>query len=89
MTKTVKEHLTESDRVSEIVNEANALVKKLQAELAISRTTLEELSEMQHPKLSMRVPYAIRNKTLDDSASPKSIISCQVDRISALLGDRA
>lgn len=86
--KTVKAHLEESDRVEAIVKDANAMVKKLQAELATTRVVLEGLSDYQHPKLQMDVPYQIRLSD-DKAMSPKAVINRQIDRINALLGDRA
>lgn len=88
MAKTVKEHTDETDQVLKIVNSANALVKKLQAELAISRATLEDLAAMQHPKLVMQVPYAIRGSNTDDKTTPAGVIDRQVKRINELLGDK-
>ena len=90
MAKTVKEHLQESDRVESLVKDANALVKKLQSELAVTRTTLEALSEMQHPKIVMQIPYGLRgNQQNDNDTSPSGVISRQVRRINELLGDKA
>ena len=89
MTKTVKKHLEESDQVTNIVEAANALVKKLQAELALSRETLESLRDYQHPLHKMRVPYGIRNGRNDETGTPVSIIHLQTERINKLLGDRA
>ena len=86
--KTVKEHIEESDRVTDIVKNANALVAKLQAELAVSRNTLESLLDYQHPKLRMDVPYPIRTTRDDGKATPASVIHVQTQRINALLGDK-
>ncbi len=88
MAKTVKEHIEQSDRVTDIVKDANALVTKLQAELAISRATLEALKDYQHPLHKMQVPYAIRVARDRDEGTPVSIIHIQVSRINALLGDK-
>lgn len=86
MSKTVKEHLEECKQVSDVIESANALLKKVQAELAIARAVLEELREYQHPKLTMPHPYQLdRSKT----STPKSLIELEIDRINTLLGDRA
>lgn len=88
MAKTVKQHLEESDRVTELVKGANGMVSKLQAELAISRATLDALLEYQHPQLRMDVPYAIRGTRDDGKVTPASIVHKQISRINALLGDK-
>ena len=88
MTKTVKQHMEETDQVQKLVKSANGLVTKLQAELAQARTTLEELSGMQHPKLVMRVPYGIRGNGKDVETSPAGVIDRQVKRINEILGDK-
>lgn len=86
--KTVKEHIEDSDRVTDIVKNANALVAKLQAELAIARATLDALKDYQHPLHQMTVPYAIRATRDNDKGSPASVIHIQTQRINALLGDK-
>lgn len=88
MTKTVKQHMEETDQVQKLVKSANGLVTKLQAELSQARTTLEELSGMQHPKLLMRIPYGIRGSGKEDETSPAGVIDRQVKRINELLGDK-
>ena len=55
---------------------------------ATTRVVLEGLSDYQHPKLQMDVPYQIRLSD-DKAMSPKAVINRQIDRINALLGDRA
>lgn len=89
MAKTVKEHTEESDRVVEIVKNANALVLKLQSELGVARLTLEALSDYQHPLHKMNVPYAIKAGRDRDTDTPATVIRLQVGRINALLGDKA
>lgn len=87
--KTVLAHLEESDRVADIVKDANALVKKLHSELHVARETFEGLKKYQHPELIMRIPYAIKDGKGPDEKMPLSVIQMQIDRINTLLGDRA
>ncbi|GAA6162608.1 hypothetical protein NBRC116590_03120 [Pelagimonas sp. KU-00592-HH] len=89
MSKTVKEHIDNSNQVQAIINDANKLVEKLQRELAIARETLDALEKYQHPELSMTLPNHIRSGHRDDPLPPKKTIQIQIERINALLGDRA
>ncbi|WP_120636061.1 hypothetical protein [Ruegeria sp. EL01] len=85
---TVKEHFEECKSVSDVIDNANALLTKCQAELMVARDLLDGLKEYQHPKLTMSVPYRLRAKN-DENLPPKALIDREIDRINALLGDRA
>lgn len=89
MAKTVKEHTQEIDRVSAIIKDANALVLKLQAELAIARGTFEDLRAYQHPLHEMQIPYPFRKNNGPEKQKPANVIDTQISRINDLLGDKA
>lgn len=90
MGKTVKEHLDASDQVAKQIKSADALVIRLKGELSAARATLDILSEYQHPKIRLEIPYHLRcDKNRDTkSCSPRDVIEVQIDRINELLGDR-
>ncbi len=89
MTKnTVKEHFEECKSVSDVIDNANALLTKCQAELMAARDVLEGLIDYQHPKLSLQAPYRLRSGS-DKSLSPTALIELEISRINTLLGDRA
>lgn len=89
MTKTVKEHFENCKQVSQVVDDANALLSKVQRELAVARATLEALIDYQHPKLSMDYPYLIKGDCASPSGAPVHLIKVQIRNINELLGDRA
>ncbi|GGE30210.1 hypothetical protein GCM10011360_17830 [Primorskyibacter flagellatus] len=89
MAKTVQEHFEECKQIDQIVDQANALLTKVRNELVIARAVLEALSEYQHPKLAMAVPYQFRQDLGDKHVTPRTVIDAEITRINALLGDRA
>lgn len=91
MTDTIKAHFENCKQVSQIVDDANALLTKVRDELFVARETLEGLVQYQHPKISMSLPYRLADSREDreKSVAPAYVISRQVARINALLGDRA
>jgi len=91
MTDTLKDHFENCKQVSKIVDDANALLTKVQSELFIARETLEALAQYQHPKLAMNMPYRMADgqSEREKPVQPAYVISRQVARINALLGDRA
>lgn len=89
MSKTVKEHMQDSDTVKKIIEDANALVGRLQKELNCARETMEKLTPYQHPLHRMDQPYHLRSERGNDPSAPASVIAAQVARINTLLGDRA
>ena len=88
---TIKSHFENCKQVSQIVDDANALLTKVRDELFVARETLEKLTEYQHSKLSMPIPYRLYEGSgeREKSVAPAVVISRQVHRINALLGDRA
>lgn len=90
MTKTVKEHFENCKSVARVVDDANALLTKVQKELCAARATLEALQDEQHPRVRMNVPYHMRTGSRDQMVElPETVIKWQIERINALLGDRA
>lgn len=89
MTKTVKDHFEACRDVSKLIDDANALATKLQAELKVSRAAFEALVDFQHPKLMMDYPYEMRRNNDLKNGTPATVIKSQIERINALLGDRA
>jgi len=90
MSRTVKEHMDESDRVTALVYDANAMVTKLKDELQFSRTVLDNLAGYQHPKMVMDIPYFLKTATREaERCPPAQVIAKQINRINALLGDKA
>lgn len=90
MTKTVKEHFEDCKDVSEIIDNANALLIKCQRELAMARALLDAIKPYQHEMLKMPAPYgwSSRTKNLGD-CRPTSFIEEEIEAINNLLGDRA
>lgn len=88
MNKTVKEHFEDCKQVSEVVDNANALLTKVQTELKYAREVLEKLVDYQHPKLIIATAY-MSWLTKDDKMTPDEMIRAEVRRINNLLGDRA
>ena len=88
MSKTVKEHFEACKQVSQVIDDANALLTKCKDELHRSRTILELLEPYQHPKLAVPIPY-MAWLTDEKSMPPSSLIALAIKRINALLGDRA
>ncbi len=90
MVKTVKEHFEDCKQVSDVIDNANALLTKCQRELDAARAALEALKEYQHPKMKMDVPYHFRPSSGDrQTVTPAALIDKEVARINQLLGDRA
>ena len=89
MTKSVKEHFDNCKQVSDIVDDANALLTKVQRELSVAREVLESLIEYQHQKLQMSVPYNIRKTNEEKVVTPAALIRLEITRINKILGDRA
>jgi hypothetical protein len=88
MTKSVKDHLDNCRQIDQIVKDANALVMKLQSELSVARAVLDGLMEYQHPKLTMKVPFQMREQK-EEAVVPARLIQIEIERINSLLGDRA
>lgn len=88
MTKTVKEHIANCKQVSQIVEDANALLHKVQSELYVSRAVLEALIEYQHQKMIMRAPSEMRHQN-SDAVPVAKVIRDEIARINEILGDRA
>ena len=89
-TTSIEEHLAEADRITKIVKDSTAMLKKAQEELKIARMTLEHLREFQHPKLSMEVPYYHKTKySRGAQMTPRDLVDHQIERINDLLGDKA
>lgn len=91
MTETTKAHFDNCKQVSQILDDANALLTKVRDELFTARETLEKLTEYQHHKLAMPIPYRLAwgDSEREKTVTPAVVIIRQVHRINALLGDRA
>ena len=91
MSETLKAHFENCKQVSQIVDDANALLTKVRDELFTAREALESLIQYQHPKLAMSMPYRLAESASEREkmVAPAAVISRQVGRINALLGDRA
>lgn len=89
MSKTVKEHQAEADRIKKHVDDANALLEKMKRVANDARSTLEALKVFSpNDQFKARCPYHLRDRDSDE-ASMSAIIDRQVAQINALLGDRA
>lgn len=88
MSKTVKEHFAACKQVSEVIDDANALLTKCRDELHKARMILEMIGPYQHPKLEVPIGY---NGWISDQKNmpPSTLIEIEIKRINALLGDRA
>ena len=85
---TVTEHFEDIKSIEQLMKDGSALLRKVQAELAETRKTLEILKHCQHPKVLVEVGY--RSSISDEKTmSPERLIQLQVERINGLLGDRA
>ena len=86
-----KAHFENCKQVSQIVDDANALLTKVRDELFVARATLEALAAYQHPKLSMNMPNGIADSSneREKPVPPAYVITRQIKRINAILGDRA
>jgi 16S rRNA G1207 methylase RsmC len=89
MSKTVKNHFEDCKQVSQVIDNANVLLAKCKRELAAARSTLQALKECQHPKMTMDVPYELREGRDRVTKTPAAVIDIEVRRINQLLGDRA
>lgn len=87
MSYTVRSHLEDCKRVSDVVDNANALVIKAKRQLEEARDVLELLRENQHPKLQISVGY--RSWADEKHMTGTEIADIEIGRINALLGDRA
>lgn len=99
MSKTVKEHFAACKQVSEVIDDANALLTKCRDELHKARIILEMIGPYQHPKLE--VPIGCNGWISDQKnmppgwisdekyMPPSTLIEIEIKRINALLGDRA
>lgn len=88
--KTVKQHMQAVDAVSRLLTDTATQIERLRKTLVATRTTLETLSDYQHPKLMMSVPYHLRSDGPNArDVTPATVIDAQVAAINAILGDRA
>lgn len=91
MSKTIKDHIDESDQVKTLIDHSNALLVKAREELVMIRESLECLRAYQHPKLVIASPgYRMKDVVGrgDRPFAPLDLIDAHVTRINALIGDR-
>lgn len=89
MSKTVKEHLEQTDQIQAHIKQADALLIKAKDELFGARRTLEALAVFApSDQLRTDMPYHLRRDRESDPGSMQEIVRRQVARINALLGDR-
>ena len=89
MSKTVNEHFDQCKQVSQVIDDANALLTKAQKELRLARDMLELLKEYHHPKLQIPVNYRSWRPEKPDHLTGAQIADIGIKRINELLGDRA
>ena len=94
MSMTVKDHFEDCKRVSDVIDNANALLTKTKAELDRARNVLERLVEFQHPKMLMEIKFDYRvsellGKSAEKGVDPATLIRAEISAINKLLGDRA
>lgn len=87
--KTVKEHLNEADTVKRLVDDSTAMVKKLKDELEVCREIFEWAEKFNHPEFRMHAPYFLRTHFQNEQVPLASVTRKSVERINAVLGDRA
>lgn len=85
--KTVKEHLNDADRLSQHVDDANALVRKLKDELEFCRKRLEWMKKFCHPMFKAQDAHKFDRK--GDVVTMETAINLDIRDINDLLGDRA
>ena len=88
MTDTMKDHFDDCKHVSQIVDNANALLSKAQTELQYARRVLELLLPYQHEKMIVDTKYQ-NWMTESHQLSAPDVIKAEVRRLNAFLGDRA
>ena len=89
MSKTVEEHFESCKQVSQVIDDANALLVKSQNELRLVRDMLELLKDYHHPKLKIPVNYRPWRPEKADTLNGAQISDIGIKRINELLGDRA
>lgn len=87
--KTVKQHLHDADTIIKTVNDANALVVKLQKQLFEAREVIELLGKWSHPQLHIAPIYGQWVPRESSQMTGQAIAYTVSARISAVLGDRA
>ncbi|WP_395175087.1 hypothetical protein [Roseibium alexandrii] len=87
--KTVKEQIKDADQVVKLINDGNALAKKLAEELRQCRQVLELLRAFQpNDQFKVNLPYWMKSKN-SESGSMREILDLQIAEINGILGDRA
>ena len=88
--KTTKQHLDAVEAVASLLRDTTAQIERLRKALVASRTTLEQLVDVQHPAVKMPAPYHLRTEGPNArDVTPATVIAAQVAAINATLGDRA
>lgn len=90
MTKTVKQHTEETDRMIAHLKDGEKLVVKLREQLSETRNALKFIEDFAHPAFQKKVGYSRFGFEKGESVvTMKQVIEKQISNINAILGDAA